>query len=206
MHSNYFPSLSLWIFLKALRAKSIHSLHLVPMSSENSELGTRKRTSVTSLLTRILYRTPPFNYWTASRLALLHGQYSSWPMLLIIFIILSISIRSDLNERLRYPLFAFIPRDLGGLGFSEAQIGTHMATRAFVIVCIIMLSAPLQHRLGTLRTYQLGMSTWPLTVVFLPILSKTANSESYGSGHPCFWLVFSAFYLSWGFGSLVWRE
>lgn len=40
------------------------------------------------------------------------------------------------------------------------------------------------------------LSAWNVNLAFdrrfLLILSKMANSENYGSGHPCFWLAFSA--------------
>ena len=81
-----------------------------------------------------------------------------------------------------------------------------MAVRAILIIFIIVISSPLQRKLGSVRTYQLGMATWPLSVIFLPVLNLMARSEDYGDNSLWFWLVFSAFYLCWGVGSLVWRK
>ena len=81
-----------------------------------------------------------------------------------------------------------------------------MAIRAILIIFIIAISSPLQRKLGSVRTYQLGMATWPLSVIFLPVLNLMARSEDYGGNSLWFWLVFSAFYLCWGVGSLVWRK
>ena len=81
-----------------------------------------------------------------------------------------------------------------------------MAVRAIMIVGVIILSAPLQQKFGTVRMYQFGMATWPLSVIFLPILNLMSRSKEYGENSLWFWLVFSALYMCWGIGSLVWRE
>lgn len=105
-----------------------------------------------------------------------------------------------------YPLYAFTPPKLGGLGLSEAEIGADMALRALLIILLIVLSAPIQRRFGALRTYQVGMIMWPASIVFLPILNWMVRTDGYGSGSLAYRSVFGLFYIIWAVGALVWRE
>ena len=81
-----------------------------------------------------------------------------------------------------------------------------MTARVIIFVFISVISSPLQQSIGSVRTYQLGVATWPLSVVFFPVLNLMARSETYGDNSPLFWLVFFVFELCWGSGSLVWRK
>lgn len=105
-----------------------------------------------------------------------------------------------------YPLYAFTPPTLGGLGLSEAEIGADMAFRAALIIVLLIISTPIQRRFGALRTYQAGMVMWPASVVFLPILNRMVRTDSYGSGTLAYRFVFGLFYLTWAIGALVWRK
>lgn len=89
-----------------------------------------------------------------------------------------------------YPLYAFTPPALGGLGISEAQIGADMAFRAALIIVLLIISTPLQRLFRALRTYQAGMAMWPAGVVFLPILNRMVRTDSYGSGTLAYRFVF----------------
>ena len=105
-----------------------------------------------------------------------------------------------------YPLYAFTPLTLGGLGLSEAEIGADMAFRALLIIFIITVSSPVQRRFGALKTYQVGMTMWPASIVFLPILNYMARTKEFGSGTPLYRIVFGIFYVLWSIGALVWRK
>lgn len=100
-----------------------------------------------------------------------------------------------------YPLFAFTPVAYGGLGLSEAAIGTHMAVRSAISIVIMLIYAPVQERVGPLRIYQWSTSTWPLAVLCMPALSVLASS----SVSP---LLMNAslgvFFTIWGLANLSW--
>ena len=65
-----------------------------------------------------------------------------------------------------------------------------MTARVIIFVFISVISSPLQQSIGSVRTYQLGVATWPLSVVFFPVLNLMARSETYGENNALFWLVF----------------
>ncbi|KAF8590896.1 MFS general substrate transporter [Ramaria rubella] len=75
-----------------------------------------------------------------------------------------------------FPLFAFTPITSGGLGMSEAAIGTQLGIRAILHISIMSLYAPMERKFGTtLRTYRWMMWIWPLTVVGAPLLNCLAK-------------------------------
>jgi hypothetical protein len=57
----------------------------------------------------------------------------------------------------RFPLYAFTPISLGGLGFSEAQIGNYNAARSIISVLVLFAYSPIEKRLGPARTYQVSL-------------------------------------------------
>ncbi|PAV19860.1 MFS general substrate transporter [Pyrrhoderma noxium] len=100
-----------------------------------------------------------------------------------------------------YPLFAFTPVQYGGLGCSEATIGTHMAIRSFISILQMFLFAPMQRKFGTLRVYQMSMLVWPFTIAFFPILNLLKRWEV---GSLLFDGVLFVYFVIWGFGNLSW--
>lgn len=100
-----------------------------------------------------------------------------------------------------YPLFAFTPIQYGGLGCSEATIGTHMAVRSFISILQMLLFAPLQSRFGTLRVFQMSMLVWPFTIAFFPILNLLKRWEV---GSMVFDLTLFIYFFIWGLGNLSW--
>lgn len=75
------------------------------------------------------------------------------------------------------PLFLYTPISLGGLGFSEVQIGKALASQSILSAAIQLLVFPvLQRRLGTIRTFRLGASFYVLACALFPVTSGVARS------------------------------
>ena len=78
-----------------------------------------------------------------------------------------------------------------------------MAFRAFSSIFSMFCFAPLQNRFGTVKTYQMAMMFWPLTISFYPILNLAARcgaSDFVMNGILCI------FFIVWGTASIAWRE
>ena len=91
------------------------------------------------------------------------------------------------------PLFLYTPVRLGGLGFSEIQIGKALSGQA-ISTAIIQLSffPPLQARLGTVGTFRVGAVFYPLACVMFPLTSYIARHEhlsSNGSDRTWTWIA-----------------
>ncbi|KAI5122776.1 hypothetical protein M0805_000120 [Coniferiporia weirii] len=100
-----------------------------------------------------------------------------------------------------YPLFAFTPVEYGGLGLNEAAIGAHMAVRSFVSIGLMFFFAPVQRRLGTMRTYQLTMAIWPFNSLFFPLLNFLAR---WGASQIVMNSVLLVFFTVWGLANISW--
>ncbi|KAG8830535.1 hypothetical protein FRC17_004742 [Serendipita sp. 399] len=74
-----------------------------------------------------------------------------------------------------YPLFAFTPVELGGLGLSEAKIGMHMSVRSAVHIVIMFPFSRLQRRFSSLTLYRVSLFAWIPTVALFPILNSIAR-------------------------------
>lgn len=111
------------------------------------------------------------------------------------------------NMFYRYPLFAYTPVDSGGLGLPPAHIGAHMALRSGLSVVSMCLAAPIQHALGPLRTYQLGMFAWPAAVAVLPAMNAIAreNGETV-VGSVSFRFALGVLMFAWSVAGLTWRK
>jgi Na+/melibiose symporter-like transporter len=105
---------------------------------------------------------------------------------------------------LSYPLFAFTPIASGGLGLSEAMIGIHMAIRAVINIFVTMLYPPVERRFGTVRTYQLCMWLWPVTVLGLPLLNAAARNQWIQEHNWVMWVVLWIFWSVWAVAAFVW--
>jgi hypothetical protein len=77
----------------------------------------------------------------------------------------------------RYPLFAFTSIEAGGLGINEATIGTHLSLRSLLPIPFMVFFPVIQRRLGTVRMYQLVLSTFPVVVIFFPTLNQLARAN-----------------------------
>ncbi|KAF8511927.1 hypothetical protein JB92DRAFT_3096983 [Gautieria morchelliformis] len=104
-----------------------------------------------------------------------------------------------------FPLFAFTPIASGGLGMSEAAIGTHMAMRAVIHIGIGTIYAPLERYFGSaLRFYRIIMCAWPLTILCAPMLNSMARRGEEGTwSFNCALLVF---YFIWAGSGLAWTS
>ncbi|KAF8511934.1 hypothetical protein JB92DRAFT_350559 [Gautieria morchelliformis] len=104
-----------------------------------------------------------------------------------------------------FPLFAFTPIASGGLGMSEAAIGTHMAIRAVIHIGIGTIYAPLERYFGSaLRFYRIIMCAWPLPILCAPMLNSMARRGEEGTwSFNCALLVF---YFIWAGSGLAWTS
>lgn len=79
------------------------------------------------------------------------------------------------------PLFMYTPVRLGGLGFSEAQIGKALSGQSVVTAVIQLLCfAPIQRRLGTIGSYRLAVIFYPLGCAAFPLTTYIARKETGG--------------------------
>ncbi|KAG9093402.1 hypothetical protein FS749_014431 [Ceratobasidium sp. UAMH 11750] len=103
-----------------------------------------------------------------------------------------------------YPLFAFTPVVSGGLGMTEAQIGTQMSVRAVVHVGMMALFAPVNRRLGTVRLYQVTMVFWAVVVLGFPFLHWVASVAEGGTASVVFNAVQFVFFFIWSICGFAW--
>ncbi|KAG8749609.1 hypothetical protein FRC12_013339 [Ceratobasidium sp. 428] len=103
-----------------------------------------------------------------------------------------------------YPLFAFTPILSGGLGMTEAQIGTQMAVRAVVHVGMMLVYAPVNRKLGTVRLYQVTMVFWAIVVLGFPFLHWVASVAEGGTDSIVFNAVQFVFFFIWSICGFAW--
>jgi len=102
-----------------------------------------------------------------------------------------------------FPLFSFTPLNSGGLGLSEAAIGTQMAVRSILQIGIMPLYATLERYFGsTIRLYRACMWLWPISVVCLPLLNSLARTA--GSDSWTFNMALWIFFVIWAFSGCSW--
>jgi hypothetical protein len=76
------------------------------------------------------------------------------------------------------PLFMYTPIHLGGLGFSEVQIGKALSGYAVAVTALQLLCfPPLQSRFGTLPLFRFGAIFYPLTCAMFPLTAYVAYKE-----------------------------
>jgi len=103
-----------------------------------------------------------------------------------------------------YPLFAFTPIPLGGLGLSETTIGLHMSARAFITLMSMFAYPHLERRLGRMRLYRCLLIFSIPTILLFPVLHFIANA---GGINGVLWntaLVVLLF--TWAIGVLAWSK
>ncbi|KAG9087446.1 hypothetical protein FRC06_002536 [Ceratobasidium sp. 370] len=103
-----------------------------------------------------------------------------------------------------YPLFAFTPIVSGGLGMTEAQIGTQMSVRAVVHVGMMAIYAPVDRRLGTVRLYQVTMMFWAVVVLGFPFLHWVASIAVGGTASIVFNAAQFVFFFIWSICGFAW--
>ncbi|KAG8688077.1 hypothetical protein FRC11_006107 [Ceratobasidium sp. 423] len=101
-----------------------------------------------------------------------------------------------------YPLFAFTPITSGGLGMSEAQIGTQMSVRAVVHILMMLGYSKVNRTLGTVRLYQVTMAFWSVVVLGFPLLHWVASQTGIKS------VIFNStqfiFFVTWSVCGFAW--
>ncbi|KAF8707950.1 MFS general substrate transporter, partial [Rhizoctonia solani] len=103
-----------------------------------------------------------------------------------------------------FPLFAYTPIASGGLGMSEAKIGSEMAVRSIVQVTLMLGYSKLIRKIGKLRIYQLAMVAWIITILCFPVLNWAVRAHSLGAESMLFEGCLFAFYVIWSIGGFCW--
>ncbi|CDW99043.1 hypothetical protein [Sporisorium scitamineum] len=97
-----------------------------------------------------------------------------------------------------FVLYLYEPVPLGGVGFTSNSTGILLSINGLGGALVqLFVFPPLQKRLGTLRTYQLSMVAFPLSVILLPVANAVARA---GEGTDGKWYTYTV----WGcllFGS-----
>lgn len=100
-----------------------------------------------------------------------------------------------------FPLFAFTPVHLGGLGWNQQRIGTVMALQAIPTVLVQLALFPkYQKRFGNARLYQLMMPTFLAAILLLPALPIAKAHLPGKAGDFALWLGIVVFTLLYSFG------
>ncbi|CAE6521208.1 unnamed protein product [Rhizoctonia solani] len=103
-----------------------------------------------------------------------------------------------------FPLFAYTPVASGGLGMSEADIGTAMATRSLVQIILMLGYSRVIRRVGTLRVYKLAMAFWIVVILCFPLLNWIVRTHPSGAESLIFQTCLFGFYTVWSFGGFCW--
>ncbi|PVF98380.1 MFS general substrate transporter [Serendipita vermifera] len=80
-----------------------------------------------------------------------------------------------------YPLFAFTPVELGGLGLNSAQIGLHMSLRAVLHIVTMIPYDWMQKKWGLLNIYRVSLIAWFPSLMCFPVLNWMARRGMEGS-------------------------
>ncbi|CAE6477419.1 unnamed protein product [Rhizoctonia solani] len=105
-----------------------------------------------------------------------------------------------------FPLFAYTPIISGGLGMSEAKIGTAMAIRSLVQIVLMLGYSRVIRKIGALGIYKIGMIFWILAVLYFPLLNWVARTQSLGTESLTFQVYLFGFYIIWSIGGFCWTS
>lgn len=103
-----------------------------------------------------------------------------------------------------FPLFAYTPIASGGLGMSEAQIGTQMAIRSLTQVALMLGYSKVIRKVNTLDVYKFSMALWPAVILGFPLLNWVARTQPEGNDGTLFMASLFGFYIIWSFGGFCW--
>ncbi|KIM24918.1 hypothetical protein M408DRAFT_26703 [Serendipita vermifera MAFF 305830] len=125
----------------------------------------------------------------------------TWPLASLLLSVVAMVL---INEFIcaTYPLFAFTPIELGGLGLSEAQIGLHMATRSLLMLITMLPFSKFSDRFGRLNVYRFSNFAWIPTILIFPLLNRIARSG--GEGGILWYAVLSVLFTLWSITGWAW--
>ncbi|KAJ1311351.1 hypothetical protein OPQ81_009844 [Rhizoctonia solani] len=103
-----------------------------------------------------------------------------------------------------FPLFAYTPIVSGGLGMSEANIGTAMATRSLIQITLMLGYSRVIRQVGTLHVYKLAMAFWIAVILFFPFLNWIVRTQSLGTESLILQACLFGFYIVWSIGGFCW--
>jgi nitrate/nitrite transporter NarK len=103
-----------------------------------------------------------------------------------------------------YPLFAFTPVKLGGLGLSEAQIGFHMSMRSLLTLITMLPFSTLSNRFGKLNVYRCSLFAWIPTILLFSFLNRIARAG--GEGGVLWYVVLFTAWTTWSASGWGWSK
>lgn len=127
----------------------------------------------------------------------------TWPLLSLLLSSAAMTLITEIFFAV-YPLFAFTPVELGGLGLSEAEIGVHMSTRSILLVCGLFFFTKLEKRFGRLAVYRLSLVAWIPTIMLFPILNWIVRGHGGGKGGLIWYLAFFTLFTLWSITGWSW--
>ena len=127
----------------------------------------------------------------------------NWPLVSLLISVVAMVL---LNEFVgaAYPLFAFTPVALGGLGLSEAQIGLHLSARSSLMLLNTLPFSPLSDRFGKMNVYRFSMFAWIPTIILFPVLNRIARAG--GEGGMLWYAMLLALWTLWSVTGWTWSE
>lgn len=105
-----------------------------------------------------------------------------------------------------YPLYAFTPVELGGLGLSEARIGIQLSVRAVLFIGSLFIYTPVWKSVGRMETHRLSILMWLPTTALFPVLNWVARGHAGGEGGLFWYLVLIVLFVMWSTTGWVWRK
>ena len=127
----------------------------------------------------------------------------TWPLASLLISVVAMVLITEIFFA-TYPLFAFTPVELGGLGLSEAQIGLHMAARSLLMLLTMLPFSTFSDRFGKLNVYRFSVFAWIPTILLFPFLNQIARAG--GEGGILWYAVLFVLFTLWSATGWAWSE
>jgi hypothetical protein len=105
-----------------------------------------------------------------------------------------------------YPLFAFTPVKLGGLGLSEAKIGWHMSARSVLHVATMFPYTQLENKVGRMRMYHISLIAWIPSILLFPLLNWIARGNLGGEDGLAWYITLFSLFAVWSLTGWAWSR
>ncbi|KIM24917.1 hypothetical protein M408DRAFT_26701 [Serendipita vermifera MAFF 305830] len=125
----------------------------------------------------------------------------TWPLASLLVSVVAMVFITEIFFAI-YPLFAFTPIELGGLGLSEAQIGLPMAARSLLCLLMMLLFSTYSDRFGRLNVYRFSIFAWIPTTLLFPVLNRIAKVG--GEGGILWYAVLYMLFTFWSVTGWAW--
>ena len=131
-------------------------------------------------------------------LSLLH-----WPLASLLISVAAMVLMTEVFFA-TYPLLAFTPVELGGLGLSEAQIGFNMSVRSLLALATMLPFTTFSDRFGRLNVYRFSIFVWIPTIPLFPILNRIARAG--GQDGVLWYVVLCVLWTAWSLTGWGWSK